>query len=183
VTDFEYYVIASLASRPGKKFEQIADEFYSQFGAAADEARAYYEGIRSRAEKSRGTLVARVMDDGRHMQDDSEMAKYAVLGHTRADLEGDIAKLRPGLEKQLSPSERTRFSALALRAEHALLTFSFLATSKGNDKAAFETAATALHEFRVKNIHALGDEAPAWYSPRNNEITAWRKTRYAQKGR
>lgn len=178
VTDFEYYVIASLAYRPEKTFETIADEFYSQFGAAADEARAYYEGVRSRAEKSRGTLVSRVMDDNRHMQDDSEMAKYAVLGHTLYDLESDLAKLRPGLDKNLLPMERVRFSALALRAEHALLTFRFLVTSKGKDKKTFKAAASALHEFRVMHIHELDDEAPSWYSARNNEITAWTKAGY-----
>ena len=35
--DFEYYVIASLASRPERNFEEISREFYSQYGAAAAE--------------------------------------------------------------------------------------------------------------------------------------------------
>ncbi len=181
VTDFEYYVIASLASHPDKTFETIADEFYSQFGAAADEARAYYEGVRERAGQSRASFVARVMDDNRHFQDDSELAKYAVLGHTLADLEGDIAKLKPGLAKQLSPAEKVRFEALMLRAEHALLTLKFIAASKraGKEgKAALTAAAKTLHEFRVKNLHELGDEASAWYSNRNSEAGAWRKAGY-----
>ena len=181
VTDFEYYVIASLSAHPDKAFETIADEFYSQFGAAAGEARAYYEGIRERSRKSRASFVARVMDDNRHVQDDSELAKYAVLGHTLADLEMDIAKLKPGFAKQLLPVERARLSALALRAEHALLTLRFLAASKRAGKAgktALAAAAKALHDFRVKNLHALGDEAASWYSKRNSEIGAWRKAGY-----
>ncbi len=181
VTDFEYYVVASLASHTDRTFEAIAEEFYSQFGAAADEARAYYEGIRERAGRSRATFVARVLDDDRHVQDDSELAKYAVLGHTLADLEGDLAKLRPGLKKQLLPAEKVRLEALALRAEHALMTFRFLAASKraGKEgKAALAAAAKALHEFRVKNLHALGDEAASWYSKRNSEVGAWRKAGY-----
>ena len=63
-----------------------------------------------------------MLDDDRHVQDDSELAKYAVLGHTLADLEGDLAKLRPGLKKQLLPAEKVRLEALALRAEHARMT-------------------------------------------------------------
>ena len=120
-------------------------------------------------------------DDDRHVQDDSELAKYAVLGHTLADLEGDLAKLRPGLKKQLLPAEKVRLEALALRAEHALMTFRFLAASKRAGKegeAALAAAAKALHEFRVKNLHALGDEAASWYSKRNSEVGAWRKAGY-----
>ena len=178
VTDFEYYVIGSLASRPEKTFEAIADEFYSQYGAAADEARAYYEAIRSRAERSRASFVARVMEDDRHIQDDSELAKYAVLGHTRKDLERDLERLKPGLAKALAPVEKARFSALVLRAEHALLTFKFLAASKLKRTEPLKEAAKELHDFRVANIHALGDEAPTWYSARNNELKAWRRAGY-----
>ena len=67
------------------------------------------------------------------------------------------------------------FSALVLRAEHALLTFRFLAASKMKDAAPLKEAARTLLDFRVANIHALGDEAPTWFSPRNNELKAWER--------
>ena len=104
-----------------------------------------------------------------------------MLGHTLADLEGDIEKLKPGLGKQLLPAERARLSALALRAEHALLTFKFVVASKRTGKAgkaALAESAKTLHDFRAKNLHALGDEATAWYSKRNSEFGAWRKAGY-----
>ena len=61
--------------------------------------------------------------------DDSELGKFAVSGHTLADLEAELALLRPGLEKQLAAQDRVRFSRLALRAENAVLTFRFLAAA------------------------------------------------------
>ena len=65
-----------------------------------------------------------------------------------------------------------------LRAEHALLTFKFLAASKLKRTEPLKEAAKELHDFRVANIHALGDEAPTWYSARNNELKAWRRAGY-----
>ena len=177
VTDFEYYVIASLASHPGKLFNDIAAEFYSQFGSAADVSQAYFERIRRRAETARVAVQAKVRKEERHMLDDSEMAKYAVYGHTLADLEGDLETLRPGQERNLSSAEFNRYRLLAMRAKHAVLTMKFLLTSKGADEAAFAGAAKALHEFRVKHVRELGNEAGAWYSARSGELPAWKRYR------
>ena len=175
VMDFEYYVIASLASRPERSFEEISREFYSQYGAAADVARAYFEKVRERAERTGATMMARVREDDRHMLDDSELSKYAFMGCTEADLEADCAVLAQGESLALDPAARKRFSRLVLRAENALLTIKFLVASKGKSNAAFMTAAKALYDFRLKNLQALGNEGFHWYSVRNCELRAWKR--------
>ena len=177
--DFEYYVIASLASRPERSFEEISREFYSQYGAAADVARAYFERVRERAERTGGTMKSRVLETDRHMLDDSELSKYAFLGCTAADLEGDCALLAQGEAMALDSADRKRFGRLVLRAENALLTIKFLVASKGRNEAAFMEAAKALYDFRLKNRLALGNDGFHWYSPRNCEISAWK--RYAKR--
>ncbi len=175
VMDFEYYVITSLASRPEKNFEDISREFYSQYGTAAEVARAYFEQVRERAERTGATMQARVLEDDRHMLDDSELSKYAFLGYTAGDLESDCAVLAKGNAMELEPAARKRFNGLVLRAENALLTIKFLAASRGTNDAVFMTAAKALYDFRLKNRHALGNEGFHWYSKRNCENSAWEK--------
>lgn len=180
VTDFEYYVVASLASCPSKGFGDIENEFFSQYGAAADVARAYFLKVRRRAESTRATMMSRVREDNRHMLDDSELSKFAVLGHTQADLDGDLELLRRGVGLGMSDREASRFRRLVLRARHAVLAMRFLAAAKGRDDSAVLSSGRRLYEFRLKNLHALGDEACDWHSPRNCERGAWE--RYARLG-
>ena len=178
VMDFEYYVIVSLASRPERNFEDISREFYSQYGAAADVARTYFEKVRERASRTGATMKTRVMETDRHMLDDSELAKYAFLGCTVADLEADCAVLAKGQAMALDSASKKRFRRLVLRAENALLTIKFMVASKGRNDGAFMEAAKALYDFRLKNRLALGNEGFHWYSPRNCENPAWK--RYAK---
>ncbi len=178
ITDLEYYVICSLAQRPDRGFDELMEEFYSQYGAAAPEAKAYFEHVRARADEILAVAKGSKLPQLKQRLDDSELGKFAVSGHTFADLEAELALLRPGLEKQLAAQDRVRFSRLALRAENAVLTFRFLAAAAGKDEAAFAAAADALHAFRAANFVALGQEGASWLSNRNCEIAAWSRTKY-----
>ena len=178
VTDLEYYVIATLARCPERVFDGIVDEFYTQYGAAASVARAYFERVRGRSDRfagrGRGAKDAAV----RQRLDDSELAKCAFGGATEEELVQDLAVLEQGAVL-LAPSRadlsRVRFDKLVLRARHALLTYRFLKASKGSDAAAFAAATKALHDFRVANFTALGCEGGAWFSKTNSEREAWTK--------
>lgn len=175
VTDLEYYVIATLARCPERGFDGIVDEFYTQYGAAASVARAYFERVRGRSDRfvgrTRGAKDAAV----RQRLDDSELAKYAFGGATEEELVQDLAVLEQGRTAELRGVEKSRFDKLVLRARHALLTYRFLKASKGSDAAAFAAATKALHDFRVANFTALGCEGASWFSKTNSEREAWTK--------
>ena len=175
VTDLEYYVIATLARCPERGFDGIVDEFYTQYGAAASVARAYFERVRGRSDRfvgrTRGAKDAAV----RQRLDDSELAKYAFGGATEEELVQDLAVLEQGRTAELRGLEKSCFDKLVLRARHALLTYRFLKASKGSDAAAFAAATKALHDFRVANFTALGCEGASWFSKTNSEREAWTK--------
>lgn len=175
LNDLEYYVLASVLHDPGLGFDAIAERFYSQYGTAAKEAKAYFERVRGRSSR---VMDAMVRAANRHL-DDSGLAKHAFGCVTREDLAGDIPLLLPGLNKTLSPVERRRFEALHARAFHALLAFDFVSLSKGSDEVAFQKAAKELYDFRIANFELLGREGGAWYSPRNCERAIWNRTPYA----
>ena len=86
------------------------------------------------------------------MLDDSELSKFAAGGHTLADLETELAILKPGLEKTLAPADALRFKRLVLRAENSVLTFRFLLAGMGKNDAAFQAAADRLFAFRLANL-------------------------------
>lgn len=177
VLDLEYYMIGSLTRCPERGFEEILEEFYSQYGAAAPCAKAYFENVRNRAQ--------RVIDQGgsyklriKQRLDDSELAKFAVGGHTEKDLETDLAALSFRDFHKLTPHEKRRYDKLRLRAENALLTYRFIRLCDGKDKAAFDSAAATLYDFRLKNLVMLGNEGENWFSTRNCELPVWMQTVY-----
>ncbi len=177
VTDLEYYTICSLAQRPEREFDEILDEFLSRFGEAASEARAYFAHVRARS----GAILASTQSlrklNVRNMLDDSELSKFAAGGHTLADLETELAILKPGLDKTLAPADALRFKRLVLRAENSVLTFRFLLAGMGKDDTAFQAAADRLFAFRVANLNDLGlDEGQRWTSLKNFERPLWERS-------
>ena len=110
--------------------------------------------------------------------DDSELAKFAVGGHTEKDLETDLAGLSFRDFHKLTPHEKRRYDKLRLRAENALLTYRFIRLCDGKDKAAFDSAAATLYDFRLKNLVMLGNEGENWFSTRNCELPVWMQTVY-----
>ena len=173
-THFEYYVLTELCQHPTRAFEEIADEFYAQYGAAAPEARAYFERLRARS--NRFFDAFRTASDARTRLDDSEVAKFAVKGHTRAELEEDLAALAPGRDKALGAADARRYRRLCLQAEHACIAFDFFEKAAGADDGAFQEAARRLDAFRRANYDLLGREAAAWYGSRSGEAPLWKRT-------
>ena len=176
VTDLEYYVLASLMRDPDRRFGEIVEEFYSQYGAAAPEAKAYFEHVRARAfatsaDGFRKPKAAQRPDDG-------ERVRLAVEGQSLEALDAERKILRPGESKHLHFAARERFARLVLRAEHARLTYRFLDAFRRGDASALASAADALYAFRLQNLGRLGYEGPFWFSDTNCERPAWRQTKY-----
>ena len=175
VMNLEYYVIASAARCPSRSFDDIVNEFYGQYGAAKNIARAYYERIRMRADK----FFAVASGAGaRHRLDDSELGKYAVVSVSESDLSGDLEVLRNASRIMFDGLEKIRFDKLRIRAENALLTYRFLKAAAVGDEAELASAAKVLHAFRVANFEALGGDGASWFSKRGNERKAWHKAGY-----
>lgn len=182
VLEFEYYTVASLAAHPEKSFEVIEKEFCSQFGAAAEEARTYYARARMRAERTR-PVYRKFVKGFTNYLDDSQLSTEAVCGQTVAELEGDLAVLRPALEKPLSDGERKRVERLVRQARHALMSRVFIAFGDRPDSHEFKDAARALHEFRLAHKAELGHEyLSIYHTSRSCEIPTWRKTSYLAVG-
>ena len=177
VTDLEYYTICSLSQRPDREFDEILDEFLTRFGAAAPEAKAYFAHVRARSSAILASTQSLRKLNVRNMLDDSELSKFAAGGHTLADLETELAILKPGLEKTLAPADALRFKRLVLRAENSVLTFRFLLAGMGKNDAAFQAAADRLFAFRLANLNDLGrDEGQRWTSLRNFERPLWERS-------
>lgn len=183
IMGIDYYLLCSLAQRPGRGFDEIMEEFYSQYGAAAPEAKAYFEHVRARSGATLAFAKSAKMPELRQRVDDSELDKFAYAGHSLADLEAELAILRPGLEKPLDARDRVRFSRLVMRAEHAVLTFRFISAASGRDDAELQKTADALYAFRVANRDAFGRcEAYRWFARKNRaEYEAWHRTKYMPK--
>ena len=168
----EYYVVARMAAFPGKGFDEICDEFYSQYGAAASAARAYFERVRTRGERFLAANAERMKRAKLDVLDDGELSAFAVNGHTERDLEEDLRVLRGASADGLSSAERARFDELVLRAEQNLLVCRFFAAG-GKDDATLERAARELDGFRRRNRSAVMDEFGNVI--RATELDLWRR--------
>jgi protein-tyrosine phosphatase len=113
----EYYLVFRQAAFPELSFEQIVDEYTSQYGAAAETVKQYLARIRERGEASRAKVAERFKRDRTDVLDDSELAYTAVSGHSLDALTGDLHLLESVNVAELSVDEAKRFSALLSAAK------------------------------------------------------------------
>ena len=112
VKAIEYYVAFRQTAFPELSFDAIVDEFCSQYGAAAEVAKAYYARIRARGESARAKVAARMKAEMSDVLDDSELSGTVAEYHSVEALTGDLAVLEAFDGADLSTAEVRRFGAL-----------------------------------------------------------------------
>ncbi len=123
VMALEYYVAFRQTAFPELPFETILDEYCSQYGAAAEAAKAYFARVRARGEASRAKVAARMKAQQEDVLDDSELAGTVAGAHSLEALKGDLDGLLAADVSALSPAERRRFDALVAAARHYIEIF------------------------------------------------------------
>ena len=99
-------------------FEEIMDEWYSQYGEAAYAAvKEYYERIRARGDASRMRVAARMKAAKEDVLDDSELAGTVAEAHKLEDFVGDLSVLEKVDVSKLAPADARRFNTLVEAAK------------------------------------------------------------------
>ena len=117
----EYYLVLRQTAFPELSFETICEEYYSQFGALAPVARAYYERVRARCARTKAEVAAKM--SRANALDDSELAGFTLGSHTERDLIDDLAPLKAADPAALSASERRRWDGFVAQAEGFVTAF------------------------------------------------------------
>lgn len=184
--DLESYVTTRMIAYPEKTFDEICDEFYSQFGAAADAVRTVRERVRAAGEDAVNRHLRNNPNSRsarKRILDDSMLGKYAVLGSTEKSLVQHVEILRMAQrekENELSDVERRRLDNEIARFEHCVLSFRFREAGmrKPFNQAELDRAAKALHDFRVANKAALGHQfggTYGLYGKKGGEAEIWKR--------
>ena len=113
---FEYYVLMRQLDKPELSFEQLEDEYCSQYGKCASVAKAYFARIRERGEKCRRDTKTLMHKEGNDVLDDSMLGRFAANGHSEKDLREDLALLEGADASALESRERKRWEALVAAA-------------------------------------------------------------------
>ena len=103
----EYYLVLRQTARPEMSFEAICEEYYSQYGALAPVAKAYYERVRARCEGRRSDTFRKMAKT--NALDDSELRGFTLGDHTEQDLVDDAALVAAADASALSAPERRRW--------------------------------------------------------------------------
>ena len=123
VKALECYVTFRQTAFPELPFDTIIDEWCSQFGAAAEAAKAYYARIRARGDAARERIAAKMRGEKVDVLDDSELSGTVVEYHSVEALADDFAVLEKADVSALSAVEARRFNALKDSARHYLEIF------------------------------------------------------------
>ncbi|MBR3822212.1 MAG: DUF4838 domain-containing protein, partial [Kiritimatiellae bacterium] len=184
--DIESYVTARVIAYPEMTFDEICDEFYSQYGAASNAVRTVREQIRVSGEDAVNRLIRNNSDIRaglKRILDDSMLGKYAVMGNTEKALRqyvGILRTARSELENRLSAVERRRLDNEIIRFEHSLLSFRFREVGQCKTANLNELVGIAkkLHDFRVANKEAIGrqfDGTYGLYGKKGGEAEIWKR--------
>ena len=174
VLALENYVTARVVADPDLGFDEICEEFYSGFGAAAPAIRRYFEAVRNTGEKARESFLRDVFPKMRIL-DDSKLSRVQCHGHDEAELieKCNILESASGkYSKALSPKRAKRLESLRLQAVNALLAYRFLVTSANNLEDQ-KRAGKVLKKFRKENRDYLDDDWPMVFGSLDGEGRAW----------
>ena len=174
--EFETYAIGRSLSRPDLSFDKIAEEFYSQYGAAAPIAKKYYERVRARGERTLAGDGFRKIAHG--VLDDSETAAVSYRGHTPANLAEDFALVRSAPRDGLSAVEKRRLDRLATQIANQRLTLDFLAAGASGNAEKLEAAAKRLYDFRVAHRANLGYGYWKSFGRKSGELKYWKDVKF-----
>ena len=123
VQALECYVTFRQTAFPELPFDTIIDEWCSQFGTAAEAAKAYYARIRVRGDAAREKIAAKMRGEKVDVLDDSELSGTVVEYHSVEALADDLAVLEKADVSALSAVEARRFNALKEAARRYLEIF------------------------------------------------------------
>ena len=123
VQALECYVTFRQTAFPELPFDTIIDEWCSQFGTAAEAAKAYYARIRVRGDAAREKIAAKMRGEKVDVLDDSELSGTVVEYHSVEALADDLAVLEKADVSALSAVELRRFNALKEAARRYLEIF------------------------------------------------------------
>ena len=178
VMDIEYYVTAKMLADPDMDFEAVCEEFYSGYGAAAPEAKAYFEAVRRDGERARKEFLA----NGERL-DHSQISMFGpralqAYGRNEAELREKVAILRRGLaaHPDLDAAARKRLERLILVAEHAVATYRFCAAAANceTDNDTFWQRSRELLDFRKAHYRDLPDTYGALFRGWWGEVQQWK---------
>lgn len=173
--NLEYYVTAKMLANPDMDFEKVCEEYYSGYGEAAKDVKAYFEAVRRDGERARGEFIA----NGERL-DHSQLAMCggnALQAYGRNEVElrekWEMLKRASEAHANLKPIERKRLDSLVLQAEHALVTFRFL-SAKDLSQEEFWARSRDLLEFRKAHWRDLPDSYGAVFRKWWGELQTWK---------
>ena len=173
--NLEYYVTGKMLANPEMDFGKVCEEYYSGYGSAAREVRAYFEAVRQDGERARSEFIANgerldhsqlAMSGGRALQ---------AYGRNEEELRDKLRLLRKALEDHpdLTEIERKRLESLVLQAKHAIVTFRFL-VGKDLPKEEFWKRSRQLLAFRKSYYRDLPDCYGAVFRCWWGEVQTWK---------
>lgn len=176
--DFEYYIAARMMCEPDRPFENLADEYYSAYGAAAPEVKSYYEYWRAVGERSLKIVEEDLKRENRQLTDAGRMSieiSRNVNKHITAEnfrKSADI--LQTALKKELTPQARRLLEELVVIDRHSLLTWKFVAAvnaKKAGQPNEVEKISRELVDYRIANKELIGWNWPElWRHPRGEKL-------------
>ena len=176
IMDLEYYVTAKMVADPEGMFEDFCREFYSGFGPAADDVRAYFELVRRHGEAAREEFM-RIKFKELRIVDDSELAILQCFGRTEEGLREEFAVVDAVAQKwagKLPDRYAGRLEGVRLRAEHAILTFRYLTANKKLPQEEFVRRGEELIAYRLAHKDAIPDSWTSIFGTWTGEIRTWK---------
>lgn len=160
--DLEYYIVSRMVAFPDKSFEELENEYYSAFGAAAPEVKEFYLLWRRIGERNLAGVKAHLKQKKQDLLDDGEIGRV-MLGsgsaYSRTEMAGAVGILKRGLTKDLSERERFRLEELLIIQEHAALTLKFISEAlafQAGKPCELESVARELTDYRIKYRNRIG---------------------------
>ena len=177
ILNFEYYVTARMVADPDATFDEIAADFYSGFGPAAADMKAYFELVRRHGEAARDEIM-RVRFKNMRILDDSQLSTLQCYGRTEEGLREELALADAALKKwkgRIPARYADRIEEARTRAEHAILAYCYFTTDSLKDAAEYVRRGKELVDYRIANAAKMPDNWTAVFGGWSSEIRSWQK--------
>lgn len=186
--DLEYYIVARMIHAPDRSFEELENEYYSAYGAAAPEVRQYHQFWRKIGEGIPGKVAAELKKQNRFLNDAGQIGMVVNENIAHFYREQDFlqadAVLQKAQQRMLSIPARRLLDELILINRHSLFTWHFI--REANRKAAgkenrLEQAARDLVAFRVRNRDCIDWKWPELFASLRTEKKYWENVEWYRK--
>lgn len=177
ILNFEYYVTARMVADPDAAFEDIAADFYSGFGPASEDMKAYFELVRTHGEAAREEIM-RVRFRNMRILDDSQLSTLQCFGRTEEGLRAELALADAALKKwkgRIPARYADRIDEVRMRAEHAVIAYRYFTTDALKDEKEYVRRGRELVDYRLAHAGKMPDNWTAVFGGWASEIRSWRK--------